>query len=205
VLAFSSLQVGQCKHVTGQRAQDIEYSSSVCCTASGQSYTFKNYSDQLLGRVHNLKPSQVCLNDPVSQDALIRGILFGWDKVKDGGFWCPLWEIIYQIDAAIFIRSRLLTRICMLRTIHLLLKVCIQIPHSVKSIIYNDAVFRANSRFSEHSSLVSSSVCHALFSTNVAFLTITTNRLSQIIFNHDISADYIAWYDLPSSDAEKIY
>lgn len=170
MLAFSSLLAGQCKCIlTGQRVQDIEYGASVYCTASDQSYIFKNYSDQLLGWVHNLKPAQVCLNDPVNQDTLIRGILFGWDEVKNGGFWCPLWDIIYQIDTAIFLRSRLLTRISMLRAIHLLLQVCIQISCLVESIAYNGTVFRANSRFSEHSSLVSSSVCPALFPTNVAF------------------------------------
>jgi hypothetical protein len=170
VLAFSSLRADQCKcNLSGQRVQDIEYGSSVHRAASGQSYIFKNYSDQLLGRVHQLKATQVCLDGPVNQDALIRGVLFGWEEMKNGGFWCPLWDVIYQIDSAIFRRSRLLTRICMLRTIHLLLQVFIQISCSVESITYNGTVFCANSRFSEHSNLVSSSVCHALFSTYVAF------------------------------------
>lgn len=125
VLAFSSLQSGPCKCiVSGQRAQGIECGLAVCCTPTNdQSYTLKNFSDQLLRQVHHLTPSQVCLNEPVNQDALIRGILFGWDKVQNGGFWCPLWEIIYQIDTVVFVRSRLLTRICMLRMIHLLLQV----------------------------------------------------------------------------------
>lgn len=91
-----------------------------------QSYVLKNYGDQLLGQVHHLTLSQVCLNESINQDVLIRGILFGWEDLKDGDFWCPLWEIIYNIDTAIFSRSGLLTRLCMLRTIHLLLQVCIQ-------------------------------------------------------------------------------
>ncbi|OQD83906.1 hypothetical protein PENSOL_c137G00940 [Penicillium solitum] len=159
VLAFSSLQSGPCKCiVSGQRAQGIECGLAVCCTPTNdQSYTLKNFSDQLLRQVHHLTPSQVCLNEPVNQDALIRGILFGWDKVQNGGFWCPLWEIIYQIDTVVFVRSRLLTRICMLRMIHLLLQCFVQ-THDFRNI---PAWYRP--------------------------------RPSQIIFHHDISADYIAW------------
>ncbi|KAJ5648365.1 hypothetical protein N7490_004737 [Penicillium lividum] len=122
VLAFSSLESGQCKYnLTRQLPQDVKSGLAVSGITSDQNYTLKNYSDQLLGRVHNLPPSLVCLSDLTNQDVLIRGVLFGWDKVKNGGFWCPLWEILYQLDA-MFIRSRLLTRICMLRTIHLMLQ-----------------------------------------------------------------------------------
>lgn len=128
VVDLSGLLSGQCKcNHTNENIHCMECGLAIRYPLrNDQSYVLKNYGDQLLGQVHHLTLSQVCLNESINQDVLIRGILFGWEDLKDGDFWCPLWEIIYNIDTAIFSRSGLLTRLCMLRTIHLLLQVCIQ-------------------------------------------------------------------------------
>lgn len=166
-----------------------------------RSYVLKNNGDQLLGQVHYLTPSQVCLNESINQDTLIRGILFGWGNLRNGNFWCPLWEIIYQIDTSLFSQTGFLTRICMLRTIHFLLQVWIQAMKGNTLIMtYIYAVFHANLWLSGYSNLVSTSVCQSL-GINVILLTNVADRPSQLMFHHDISADYFAWYGFSLLDA----
>lgn len=84
-----------------------------------------NYSRQaneILCSVHALHPSQVCSDDHLNQDILIRAILQGWhtleNKTND-----PIWDIVKKMDASIDIRSGLMTRLTMLRGIHQMLLV----------------------------------------------------------------------------------
>lgn len=115
------------------------YGSTVLCNpGDGQSQSLKNFSDQVLGEVHLLEPSQVCLDESINQDALIRGVLDGWATLQSRHFYCPLWGVLCQLDTAIFLQSGVLTRLCMLRMIHLLLQVCTvlflgDILHSMKT------------------------------------------------------------------------
>lgn len=85
-----------------------------------------NYSRQavqILGSVHSLDPSQVCSDNHLNQNILIRAILEGWHILQYKNNVCPLWVIIREIDASINIRSGLATRLSMLRRIHQLLLV----------------------------------------------------------------------------------
>ncbi|KAL3476929.1 hypothetical protein BJX99DRAFT_227184 [Aspergillus californicus] len=135
VLGLPTTLARHCDYnLPGQEKEENQYSAhlsslypppntSPISTRTG-SYILKEYSDNLLGGVHSLTPSQVCTNKPMNENALIRGIVFGWEALKQegGGYWCPLWEIIYQIDTVIFRGMSPLTRLCMLTTMHLLLQ-----------------------------------------------------------------------------------
>jgi hypothetical protein len=76
--------------------------------------------------------------------------------------------------------------------------------YSKEITTYIKAVFHANLWLSGYSSLVSSPVCHPPSASNVTLLTITAGRPSQLIFHHDISADYFAWYVSSTLDVANI-
>lgn len=78
---------------------------------------------QILGSVHTLDPSRVCIDDHQNQNILIRAILEGWHILQYKNNVCPLWMIIREIDVSINMRSGLATRLTMLRGIHQLLLV----------------------------------------------------------------------------------
>lgn len=67
-------------------------------------------------------PSRVCIDHGLNQDALIRGVLYGWDDVAiNGDFFCPLWRIISLLDSRIFRFSGTMTRFSCLYMTHQLL------------------------------------------------------------------------------------
>ncbi|KAL3446108.1 hypothetical protein BJX65DRAFT_296558 [Aspergillus insuetus] len=85
-------------------------------------------ASRVLGTIHLLHPTQVSFNDAINQDALICGVLDGWNTVICKHPCCPIWGILCQIDMSIKIRSGTETRLAMLRGIHLLL-LCFVSPH----------------------------------------------------------------------------
>lgn len=79
-----------------------------------------------------LSNTTVCTDPSLNQDALIRGILFGWDVATTTcPFRCPLWGVLQLLDKRIFQFSGTITRLCTLRMIHSLLLVNHPNPFSV--------------------------------------------------------------------------
>jgi hypothetical protein len=74
-----------------------------------------------LTKAHLLRKSQVSLDDRINQDALIRGVFQGWDKVERGGNFCPLWGTLRFFDNNVFWVANTTTRLVMLRMIHYML------------------------------------------------------------------------------------
>lgn len=73
-----------------------------------------------------LSGTTVCADPSLNQDALIRGVLFGWDLITTASpnqWCCPLWQILHLLDKRIFHLSGTITRLCTLRMIHSLLLV----------------------------------------------------------------------------------
>ncbi len=80
--------------------------------------------NNLLTTARAFSNTSVCTDSSLNQDALIRGVLFGWDVVTTmSPFCCPLWEILRHLDKRIFQLSGTITRLCTLRMIHSLLLV----------------------------------------------------------------------------------
>ncbi|KAE8333356.1 hypothetical protein BDV39DRAFT_199082 [Aspergillus sergii] len=75
------------------------------------------FSDELLAQWLGLSILDICSDDKLNEDAIIRGVLEGWHFLEDRAYSCPLWKIISQIDERIFIQSGVLTRLTMLSTI----------------------------------------------------------------------------------------
>lgn len=69
-----------------------------------------------------LNKQSVCFDESVNQDALLRGILHGWDEVRlRHGIFCPLWSILRYLDQRMFCLTRFMTRVCTMYMIHRLL------------------------------------------------------------------------------------
>jgi hypothetical protein len=60
----------------------------------------------------------ICLDEASSQDAMIRGILYGWPTVLAGPYVCPLWQVLGQFDELVYGFSSVLTRLTVLKVLH---------------------------------------------------------------------------------------
>lgn len=85
--------------------------------------TILQFSNQVLENALQLDIVELCSNDQLNQDAIIRGVLEGWHTLQNRPYLCPLWSLLSQIDERIFMQSGILTRFAMLRMIHLMLLV----------------------------------------------------------------------------------
>lgn len=103
--------------------QHVFMGVSIGAIAFNPDTSYLCYSTILLGAIHHLHLSQVSLNDEINQDALIRGVVEGWHVMNHKMPCCPIWDILRQIDSSIKIRGGIVTRLAMLRGIHLLLLV----------------------------------------------------------------------------------
>lgn len=67
----------------------------------------------------------VCTDALRNEDAIVRGIMHGWDEVvaRNPDF-CPLWAIIRLLDSRIFRLSGTVTRFCTLSMTHSMLLFC---------------------------------------------------------------------------------
>lgn len=76
-------------------------------------------------KAQSLTAKDVCTDVSLNDDALIRGIMGSWADVKarSGGFICPLWAAIEDLDMRIFAHAGPLTRLPCLRMIHSMLLV----------------------------------------------------------------------------------
>jgi hypothetical protein len=82
--------------------------------------------------IHDVDRAVVCLDDRLNQNALIRGVLRGWDSLQALSRRCPLWDILRLIDEALFLLSEITTRLSMLRAVHFMLLVRIIEDQSMK-------------------------------------------------------------------------
>jgi hypothetical protein len=76
-----------------------------------------------LSKASQLTGNQVCRDELVNQDSIIRAILQGWETIECRGYVCPLWETLHRIDDLIFSTSSNITRLVMLYTVHRMLLV----------------------------------------------------------------------------------
>ena len=76
-----------------------------------------------LSKTGHLTSNQVCQDELVNQDFIIRAVLQGWDTIEGRGCICPLWEMLHRIDDLIFCTSSNITRLVMLYTVHRMLLV----------------------------------------------------------------------------------
>jgi hypothetical protein len=79
------------------------------------------FFNKMLGKVNAVDRSKVCTDDQLNQDALIRAVTQGWGNL---GQFCPIWNILREMDQRIFRLSGIMTRLCMLRMIHFMMLVC---------------------------------------------------------------------------------
>lgn len=81
--------------------------------------------NHILARALRLSRFEVCTNDTVNQDILVRAVLNGWNDVSEQyngtTIFCPLWNLLRYLDKRIFCMSGFITRLCTLRMIHAML------------------------------------------------------------------------------------
>ncbi|KAE8375821.1 hypothetical protein BDV26DRAFT_266907 [Aspergillus bertholletiae] len=75
------------------------------------------FTDSLFDKYSRLNIPDICSDDQLNQDAIIRGVLEGWHFLEDRPYSCPLWKVISQVDERIFMHSGIVTRLTMLSTI----------------------------------------------------------------------------------------
>jgi len=83
----------------------------------------RSRNEILLMQAQEARKVEVCLDDQMNQDVLIRGVMEGWEVVKSRVNVCPLWEILRSIDHLLFWTASPVTRLVMLRMIHCMLLV----------------------------------------------------------------------------------
>ena len=80
-----------------------------------------DFLNNVLEKVNTVDRSKICTDDQLNQDALIRAVTQGWGNL---GHFCPLWNLLRQIDRRVFRLSGIMTRLCMLRMVHFMMLVC---------------------------------------------------------------------------------
>jgi hypothetical protein len=88
-----------------------------------ESISTTQHCNMELSKVSHLTSNQVCRDELVNQDFIIRAVLQGWETVECRGRFCPLWEMLHRIDDLIFCTSSNITRLVMLYTVHRMLLV----------------------------------------------------------------------------------
>ncbi|KUL86146.1 hypothetical protein ZTR_07698 [Talaromyces verruculosus] len=104
-----------------------EYTFNDCIAATAnasadESTTLRDLLNDLLGSIYHINPAQVCANEQFNQDAVIRGVILGWDDVvQKQAFVCPIWNILRRVDALLMMHASVPTRLALLRGIHMML------------------------------------------------------------------------------------
>lgn len=73
--------------------------------------------NHLLGMALVVDRSAICVDEATSQDAVIRGIIYGWDTVLAAPYVCPLWDILSRFDMLLFAYTSVLTRFSTLKVL----------------------------------------------------------------------------------------
>ncbi|KAK7883613.1 hypothetical protein LTR67_011023 [Exophiala xenobiotica] len=71
--------------------------------------------------IYNITSDQVCTDEQLNQNALIKGVVEGWDSLQCQSLHCPLWDVLRRIDEGLFLLSNTMTRLAMLRAVHFML------------------------------------------------------------------------------------
>lgn len=79
--------------------------------------------NQVFGNLYTIRRDDICVHEKLNQDALVCGVVEGWEKLQYKKQVCPLWDILRQIDEGLFLFSGTMTRLCMLRMVHFMLLV----------------------------------------------------------------------------------
>ncbi|KIW79467.1 hypothetical protein Z517_06079 [Fonsecaea pedrosoi CBS 271.37] len=79
--------------------------------------------NEAFGRVYSISRDEVCVDEQLNQDALISGVLKGWDSLQSRSRRCPVWDVLRTIDEGLFLLSDILNRLCMLRAVHFMILV----------------------------------------------------------------------------------
>lgn len=87
------------------------------------SYTILQFTNDILLQVRQVGTVDICTNERLNHDAIIRGVLGGWHTLRGMTYSCPLWKPLSQIDECIFMHCGVLTRLSMLTVIHTMLVV----------------------------------------------------------------------------------
>lgn len=125
--------------------------SSTPCTLSQPllaegSYTILQFINDLLLQLRQVGAGDICTNEQLNHDAIIRGVLGGWHTLRDMTYTCPLWKSLGQIDECLFMHSGILTRLSMLTMIHTMLVVrcssggLLTVPPFFKQFLLNLAI-----------------------------------------------------------------
>lgn len=105
-----------------QSIEPMNHSSNPSPTESGQSSECQSIFNEALQLACSLSRHEICADISRNEDAIIRGILYGWDEVSaQSEFFCPLWTIIRFLDLRLFRLSGTITRFCTLTTTHSML------------------------------------------------------------------------------------
>uniref|UniRef100_A0A093VHA6 Protein virilizer n=1 Tax=Talaromyces marneffei PM1 TaxID=1077442 RepID=A0A093VHA6_TALMA len=108
-----------------------EYTFDDCISANSTggaddcSTSLRDFLNDLLGSIFQINPGQVCTNEQFNQDAVIRGVVLGWDVLRKQDFVCPIWNILRRVDALLMMHASVPARLALLRGIHMMLLVCI--------------------------------------------------------------------------------
>lgn len=98
-------------------------STAVHTVGACESISTTQLCNMELSKAGHLTSNQVCRDELVNQDFIIRAVLQGWDTIERRGYICPLWEMLHRIDDLIFCTSSNITRLAMLHTVHRMLLV----------------------------------------------------------------------------------
>jgi hypothetical protein len=107
----------------------VEYTFDDCISGSADDRTsLRDLLNDILGSIYYINPQLVCANEQFNQDAVIRGVILGWDVLQKEDFVCPIWNILRRMDALLMMHATVPTRLALIRGIHMMLLVCISQP-----------------------------------------------------------------------------
>lgn len=85
----------------------------------------------ILAQVPLARKSDICHDDRINCDMIIRAVVKGWDAVPQRGNFCPLWAILRYLDDLLFSSCSMIGRLVMLRMIHCMLFVSLNLDSFV--------------------------------------------------------------------------
>lgn len=104
----------------------VEYTFDDCISGSADEGTsLRDLLNDILGSIYYINPQLVCENEQFNQDAVIRGVILGWEVLQKEDFVCPIWNILRRMDTLLMMHATVPTRLALIRGIHMMLLVCI--------------------------------------------------------------------------------
>ncbi|ETN37715.1 uncharacterized protein HMPREF1541_07338 [Cyphellophora europaea CBS 101466] len=84
----------------------------------GENVSIQDLFNYILGMALLCDRRLICRDEKLSQDAIIRGVLHGWDTVLSPPYTCPIWDLLARFDYLIFGFTPVNTRFSTLKTLH---------------------------------------------------------------------------------------